>query len=176
MLERKMGTSLLLCILPFLLGCAAGSLTGFFCTDSAVLRIQSFVVDWYSNNGALRCLTSEVIFSLLFLLCSVSVTGYFVIPALDSILGYGISLTAFCLLWPSADFGFFVVLAPAALSVLPLLRISELSIGVSLSIARMWRSNGIRSFDLRSILTPLWSSLLMLFLLLPLRLYLLYYI
>lgn len=176
MLERKMGTSLQLCILSFLLGCAAGSLTGFFCTASAVLRIQCFVIDWYSNNGALRCLTGEVIFSLLFLLCSVSVTGYFVIPALDSILGYGISLAAFSMLWPGADSGFFVILAPAALSVLPLLRISELSIGVSLSMARMWRSNGVRSFDLRAILTPLWASLLIVLLLLPLRLYLLYYI
>ena len=174
MQEREKSARLMICILAFLLGCAAGCLTGYFCSSSAAVELNTYFTEWYLENGALRCLTSEVIFSLLFLLCSESVIGYLLIPILNSLYGYCFSVLLFVVLLSGTGLQIKIaVVIPAMISILPLLRISKLCSCVSLCIARMWNSNGIRGFDMHSFTIPIWSALLILVLLLPLRLCLL---
>jgi hypothetical protein len=110
------------------------------------------------------------------LFCSASAFGYFLIPVADCLLGYCLTLSLIAALYLETCLDFrMALLIPSILSVLPLIRISALTSSISTGIARLWRSNGVRSFDLHGIANSIWAALLILFLLYPLRL-LLYFL
>ena len=169
MLDSNSGTHRYLSGLAFLLGAAIGCTTFALCSWQAVDRLQDFIRNWYTLNGILAPFAADIFMVALVLLFSTSVFGFFVVPVLDGVFGFGASVVLLILCqasdtpWPLLRF------LPGILSMLPILRVSSLGILVSLRIARLWRSSGKRSFDLHPINSAVWLSVLLLFFLLPMR-------
>ena len=168
--ESKSAQHLFLTSLAFSLGAAIGCTTGALCSEAAVLRLQESIIRWYAQNGAFAPFASDMLIVLLVLLFSVSSVGALFIPMLDVLFGFCLALQSSVILLndltitPKTG----LILFNLA-SVLPVLRVSSLGIMTSRCFTRLWRSSGKQVFDLHPIIRLICLSLLVLFILLPIR-------
>lgn len=170
MLAGKRNTNQLICVLAFLLGCAAACLTGYFCSAAAITGLKLYLSAWLDLNGDLCCLAGTVVFALFAMLCSASVFGFILIPAANAFFGYCLTFSLIALWYEETCIAAQLALRiPSFLSVLPLLRISAMTMDISCSVSQLWRSNGIRSFDLHGINRQIWTALFILILLYELQ-------
>ena len=170
MLVDKSENCRYLASLAFLIGAAIALTTCVMCSEHALTVLGDSVALWYRNYGTLAPFAVDMLFVLLVLLFSVSTIGFLFVPILDCLFGFSVAFLDFILIKDGISFSpqyFFLLLDLAA--VLPVLRISSLGLLSSLHVFRVWRSSGNRIYDLRPIIHSIWFSLMILFILLPLR-------
>ena len=169
MREENAGCRQFLCALSFLLGSSAGAAIGFLCSEKALIRMQTAVLQWYIATGPVSCFSAELTVCLLLLFFALSAIGRVCIPAVNCLYGAALSLYLFSFINCSAEFAFFFSALSAVFSSLPIIRLSILSEELSFQVFRLWRSSGARCFDLRRVTFRISLSLLTLFIIFLLR-------
>ena len=173
MSSGKLGLDRCLCGFFFALGCSVGCLVVMLCSETARNGLAACIMEWHAARNAYAGFASQALLCLIAMLCALSAFGYMLIPISSCLYGFCLSVYSLLLAqggdaWQTQA----LLLMPPIIGALPVLRIETLCTSLSSRMARLWRTNGLRSFDLRPFNCSIWCALLVLLALLPLSVYL----